>query len=354
MSSFGSLISFLLQFFISIQFIKSRQREPLRFKKDHTFSILQFTDLHYGESNKLDTNSSRLTEFLINKTNPDLVAITGDSVSGYMWDHKDYTWSKKMWRNWTNVFAKTKTKYAYTFGNHDAEADYSREEIYELELTNPYSYMYRTYDIHGVSNYILPIYSSFTNSSDLGAVLWFFDSNRQGCGNLNESQTWGCIEEDQVNWYSSQSQSILNNFGKRDGVAFFHIPISEYRDAYNWKGTYGTRNEGVNCPKFNTKVFEAMKKWDNIHATFAGHDHNNDYGGEYKGIDLVYGRKTGYGGYGPDFFQRGARIITLTESLDRSGNINLKIEHKVIQEDGTYDIQSKSWKFWDYQFECVY
>lgn len=43
----------------------------------------------------------------------------------------------------------------------------------------------------------------------------------------------------------------------------------------------------------------------NVKANFVGHDHTNDFGGTYtnsqgKSIELVYGRKTGYGSYGPE------------------------------------------------------
>lgn len=37
----------------------------------------------------------------------------------------------------------------------------------------------------------------------------------------------------------------------------------------------------------------------NVNAVFCGHDHNNDFYGNYLGINLYFGRKTGYGGYGP-------------------------------------------------------
>jgi hypothetical protein len=48
----------------------------------------------------------------------------------------------------------------------------------------------------------------------------------------------------------------------------------------------------------------------NVKATFCGHDHCNDYWGDYYGISLYYGRKTGYGSYGPfPGDQRGARIL---------------------------------------------
>ena len=34
-------------------------------------------------------------------------------------------------------------------------------------------------------------------------------------------------------------------------------------------------------------------------ALFVGHDHINDYVVDYEGLLLGYGRKTGYGCYGP-------------------------------------------------------
>lgn len=33
---------------------------------------------------------------------------------------------------------------------------------------------------------------------------------------------------------------------------------------------------------------------------FCGHDHNNDFGGFVNGIEIGFGRKTGFGSYGPD------------------------------------------------------
>ncbi len=36
---------------------------------------------------------------------------------------------------------------------------------------------------------------------------------------------------------------------------------------------------------------------EDIKAIFVGHDHSNDFGGFYKGIELAFGRKSGYGGY---------------------------------------------------------
>ncbi len=48
-----------------------------------------------------------------------------------------------------------------------------------------------------------------------------------------------------------------------------------------------------------------------------GHDHDNDFSFAYKNITLYYGRKTGYGGYGPppNKMQRGSRIAVIKEGV---------------------------------------
>lgn len=43
-----------------------------------------------------------------------------------------------------------------------------------------------------------------------------------------------------------------------------------------------------------------------------GHDHNNDYYGNYDGVNLAYGRKTGYGAYGPSGMLHGARVFEVS------------------------------------------
>ena len=67
----------------------------------------------------------------------------------------------------------------------------------------------------------------------------------------------------------------------------------------------------------NTGLYAAFKEMNNMKGVFCGHDHDNDFWGDYNGIALHYGRKTGFGGYGPKFFQkRGARILEFSQSDD--------------------------------------
>jgi hypothetical protein len=81
---------------------------------------------------------------------------------------------------------------------------------------------------------------------------------------------------------------------------------------YNDYSFYGFKGEEVCCGSVNTGLFGALKEQKTVEWVTAGHDHNNDYYGAYQGINLAFGRKTGYGGYGPDGFPRGARVFEVT------------------------------------------
>jgi hypothetical protein len=82
---------------------------------------------------------------------------------------------------------------------------------------------------------------------------------------------------------------------------------------YNKKEFFGHKDDQICCSSVNTGIFSALIEQPTVQWVTCGHDHNNDYYGQYKGINLAYGRKTGYGSYGPYKFLRGARVFEITE-----------------------------------------
>ncbi|MGD9556590.1 MAG: hypothetical protein AB7V25_06205 [Mangrovibacterium sp.] len=101
-------------------------------------------------------------------------------------------------------------------------------------------------------------------------------------------------------------------------VAFFHIPVPEFKEAIIDPDArfYGTRKEQVACSKKNTGLFSAFKKNGDVMAVFVGHDHLNDYVVCWKEIMLCYGRVTGSrktSHYNHPDGSNGARVIELTE-----------------------------------------
>ena len=114
---------------------------------------------------------------------------------------------------------------------------------------------------------------------------------------------WGCIGPPTVQWFRETSVRLKE---EDDGVvlpgfAFIHIPLPEYVTMFSNSEIYGEKVEDICCSSVNTGMFAAFKEMGNVQALFAGHDHDNDFWGDYNGIRLYYGRKTGYGSYGPVF-----------------------------------------------------
>jgi len=286
----------------------------LRFRPDGTFKISQFTDLHYGETDQNDVNSTKVQEEILATEKPDIVVMTGDSVSGYAWNNQS-GWFAKKWAHLTSPMVKYNISWAFALGNHDDEADLSRTEIILLDQTYPLSLTQQgPSNIHGATNYYLFVYSSDVNNDVPVAVLYMFDSSDNNCENVTG---WGCVYPDQIRWYIATATEIQAKYGRIiPALAFFHIPVPEFMYMWNNISTFGRMEDtGVCCFSVNTGLFAAFKQMGDVISVHCGHDHDNDFYGLYDGILLAYGRKTGYGGYGPPKgWLRGSRILQLTEN----------------------------------------
>ena len=88
---------------------------------------------------------------------------------------------------------------------------------------------------------------------------------------------------------------------KTDSMIFMHIPIPEFKTAYDlWQQEGGAEGENFGikgeeeCPSYiNTGMFNAIKEFDSTKYVFAGHDHLNNYSVMYEGVRLTYAMKTG-------------------------------------------------------------
>jgi predicted phosphodiesterase len=299
----------------------------LNFRSDKTFKIIQFTDLHFAVPEQ-DEKTILLQKTILEVEKPDLVVLSGDCVSNYVWDGS-HPWEASMWRKYTQPMRDLNIPWVFVNGNHD-QADLTTSQLVELDRTDSLS---RTQigpkHIHGRTNYYVRVRSSTSNSTS--AYVWVFDTQTTCLG----VKGWGCIHPDQVQWYLDTSYKLKREDGKIiPGVAFLHIPIPEFLDLWNFHTTYGRKSDDICCSSVNTGFFGAMKYMNNIISVHAGHDHKNDFIGEYQGITLGYGRKSGFGGYDvPSGWKRGARVIQLTET-----SLGIKFNSWIRQEDGSIDI----------------
>ncbi len=276
-------------------------QQPLKFGKDKTFKIAQFTDIHWDNNIAASCEKTLdLMKTIINIEQPDLVVLTGDIVT--------VSPAREGWRRIGELLALYGKPWAVVLGNHDDETDMTRSEIFSYLAELP-GFIGEVGTVSGVGNYIKPVLSSDEKASS--SLLYFIDSHAytdmEGVGYYD----W--IKFDQIQWYRQQSALFTaeNNKVPLPALAFFHIPTREYNEVYNLSTSVGLKNEDVASAAINPGMTAAFIEAGDVMATFVGHDHVNNYIGIYNGLALAYGQKTGFNSYGD--LPQGARIIQLFE-----------------------------------------
>eukprot|EP01133_Synstelium_polycarpum_P002511 gene2511-2868_t len=301
-----SLVALSLFLLLIQSLVVMCEKPVLRFRDDGTFKIVQFTDLHYGEQETYDQLNYISQENVLEAEKPDFVMLSGDMISGYTERFEDGTQYKKVWDMLTKPMIKRNIPWSITFGNHDAEGPWTSAMINELDMSYNLSLSQQgPSDIAGEGNYILKVLGS-NNSQDIASLIYIFDSDTPEC---NGNGSWGCIQPNQVQWYKNQS-----DFYKIPAIAYVHVPPVEVIDLWNTGTVVGDFGDSGVCCYYteHSKFIETMVAQKDVKALYFGHDHRNDYIGDYYGMDLGYGRKSGYGSYDPKYAQ-GARVVQIQE-----------------------------------------
>ncbi len=276
-------------------FTFSLNAQKLSFKKDGTFKIVQFTDMHYKHGDPKSDTTLMLIPRILDTEKPDMVIFTGDIVTGAV---------QEGWDAVTKFVIDRKIPFAVTLGNHDHEQGVTREEIADIVTSYPFNINRLSEISHGrVMDNVIPVYSSLKPL-----------------------------------WYREQSihYTVKNNFHPLPALAYFHIPLPEYKLAFDDEKNirYGERKEDECPPGLNSGMFFSMKEMGDIMGTFVGHDHVNDYIVNYHGIALTYGHFSGWKTtYTPEI--NGARIVVLKEGKREfdtwlhqlDGNIKHKVSY---------------------------
>jgi predicted phosphodiesterase len=286
-----------------------RPRSPLRFREDGTFTIVQLTDVHWRNGDDADLRSRALIELALDSERPDLVALTGDILSGE--ESRD---PAAAYRAVVAPIEDRVIPWAAVFGNHDDEGALSRAALLKVQREFPHCLTERgPKKIMGVGNYVLRLLAA--ESDRLAAALYFIDS---GAYNALAIGHYAWIARDQIDWYAGTAALLRHEHATAGdetalpALAFFHIPLPEYDEVWRTAVCRGHRHEPVCGPSANSGFFAALLEAGDVMGTFCGHDHVNDFEGELHGIRLCYGRATGFSPYGREGFPRGARVIRLT------------------------------------------
>ena len=306
------------------------EKHELRFKNGK-FRILTFSDAHVLIP--LDKRVARDISAIVRGTMPDIVLFLGDQVWGSAADTPEHI--EQALHLLVDPVEELGIPWAHVFGNHDDEKGISnlrQMQVYEkfrccLTKRGPE-------DIHGVGNYVLPVYSE--DGSDIVYNIWGIDSNDSLHADFIpeyglEPDPWfyrlpepmhagggyDCIRFDQIMWYWNTSKKIEAIAGhKVPGVMCFHIALPEYTIPYkNTAQTRykGTMRESIGNSMINSGMYNACVERGDVKTMIAAHDHVNDWEGSYFGIKMTYDGGIGYDGY-QDGDLRGGRVVDVSEN----------------------------------------
>ncbi|MFC5406992.1 metallophosphoesterase family protein [Cohnella soli] len=283
--------------------------KQLSFREDGTFTIVQFTDVHWKNGDGKDARTKSLMARIIAEEKPDLVVFTGDVI-----DSLHCADPYRSFRDAVGVASESGIPWAAVFGNHDSEGKTSREELMSVQTSIAGTIAeYGPSDIGGVGNFVRTLVGRDGSSA---AALYFLDSGAYS--ELPHVPGYGWFQRSQAEWVRKKAGVLQADNGGRPlpSLAFFHIPLPEYRDVWDRQTCFGKRYEKVQAPRLNTGMFSALEQAGGVMGTFCGHDHVNDYEGTLYGVRLCYGRATGYNTYGRWRFRRGARLIRMREGSE--------------------------------------
>eukprot|EP00033_Pygsuia_biforma_P000261 GCRY01000323.1.p1 GENE.GCRY01000323.1~~GCRY01000323.1.p1 ORF type:complete len:326 (+),score=80.03 GCRY01000323.1:231-1208(+) len=263
----------------------------LQFSETGGFKILQITDTHLDFLKEREGSESVLKEVrvLLKLEKPDLVIVTGDMIFK----------TREEEERLSDVFASEDCSYAYTLGNHDYDiGQQPLQRIQENMQRKPWSLTQMgPSHISGITNYILPIYSS-SSSSSVAAYLWLLDTNSYIEGfdhGFIENVEYAGVDASQLEWMKRTRAEWASSDDHRgvQQLCFFHIPPPEYTallaDKAAWVGHQG---EPACVSRDNSGFFQACKDVGIGHLA-CGHDHVNSLVGGLDGLTLSYGRKLG-------------------------------------------------------------
>lgn len=291
----------------ALQFQKLRTDQfRLVFPSSHERSlrILQLADTHFHPGDDTNSRTQHAIRSMVEQQKPDLIVHTGDFVNNDA--EEAVEWSGMDLMNSLNC------PWTLCFGNHDypvnkAPGSRSLSEVHGM-MENGYQGYWES---EGKRSYCYR-YDVFASDSEQQprSCLFFFQ--------VGYSAGDRRISDHQLQWFDQQIKADLKSGIDAPIMVFVHIPLLEYHTLFSSGTALGQKGEDVCYDSDTGSSFAAFQKSGRVTAVYCGHDHVNNFFGPWQGVQLVYGRLSGWGGYGPADWKRGGRLITLDLSQTQS------------------------------------
>lgn len=258
------------------------------------FTILLYTDIQLWTLVSDNRRAFAIMDELVERTDPDLIVLPGDNVSGISTDILTLQLVSKM--------ESYGVPWAPVFGNHDAEGNATLEwQGDRFEEAEHCLFDRGPTDLYGVGNYFVNIFEDGTPIYSL----CFMDNGRYIDYGDRTAETY--VDYAQIAWYKWNIEGLNAEFGTSvPSMSFSHFAFPEMREAVEKYGILSDDGRYVipedmgegscaylpGAAPVNSGFFETAKASGLTHAFF-GHDHENDARITVDGVTLSYGLKTG-------------------------------------------------------------
>lgn len=293
--------------------------------KDGKFRILMIADTQEGS--KVNSDTMKLIEASLDRSQPDLVVYSGDQIWGKRSFKGDANKVKEILGQLVQPVVDRKIPFAICFGNHDRQVGLTNAEQFEIYKSFEGFIGESDEGIDGVGNHCFEI----KDGDEIKYLLYTIDSHS------NLKVGYDCVHENQISWYRDTRDKYEKMLGSVvPSVVIQHIPVCEVFDLMTkvkrttrgavrgfrtHEGEYFVlKKDRVNKgafmkespadPQENSGEFSAMCEKGDVKGIYFGHDHNNSFNGDINGIDVGYTQGAGFNVYGPGK-DRGTRVIDL-------------------------------------------
>ena len=336
------------------------------FSSKDGLKIMMLTDIHLGGGRwtyKTDRKAIYEIITMLQNVKPDLVVLCGDNIfacPGPIYNGGGNLDNKLVSKVILELFEHEGVYFTTVFGNHDTEVFdlCGRQKLADLYESDKYAYCIfkqeftdEDAEIPSVTNQIISVKNAEGGTNKL---LLFMDTNAYVDKSIKAVLDWNydVIHQAQVDWAKDEIRALSDREGYPgrtciDTVAFMHIPVGEYQEAYKelelngFKDTENTEYiEGVwdekvddtlgiriwfgGCSRFTDAPVEADTFFETLgpegvgalEAVFCGHDHTNNVAVRYMGVTLAYGMSmdnTAYDDIALSGLQRGCTVIEIDE-----------------------------------------
>lgn len=255
--------------------------------------LLQFTDIHFFNGVDEDPDAEKQKRArtlddirrLIDHAKPDMLIITGD-----MWHNNPDGRGAEFMAYSIEQCSGWGVPWAFAWGNHDQLSKYAAGHE---ALTNAAGSLYAGTEMRG--NYVVAL-----EGGDGQRLVEIFCLNSRAIG----------VDRHARKFTDEAARALDAQRPRPLRLAAFHIPVKQYKDVWDNGTARGIFGEDVCLEKEDGSSVPLLAAA-GIQSAICGHDHVNDYAGVIDGVDLIYGRATGHGGYGDDQVPKGGKLYTL-------------------------------------------